>query len=58
VPESVEVSVTPGAVVSMMMSLFAAKDPAAPGDARVRTASFPAMSRIVPPLSAKAVVDR
>ena len=57
-PESVEVNVTPGAVVSTMMSLFVANEPAAPGVARLRTALFKATSLIVPPLRVRAEVDR
>ena len=49
--------VTVGAVVSMTMFLLAPSEPAAPGAARVRTALLVAASRIVPPLSARAVVE-
>ena len=52
-----ETVATAGAVVSMTRSLLAPSEPAAPGDASVRTAAFPAPSAIVPPLSASAEVD-
>ena len=48
---------TVGAVVSMMMFLLVFRDPALPGDASVRVASFVARSLIVPPLSPNAVVE-
>ena len=49
------VSVTTGVVVSMTMFLFAPREFAAPGDARVSVALFVAASRIVPPFSASEV---
>ena len=56
-PERDDVRVTVGAVVSTISALLYPREPAAPGDARVRTASFPAVSRMVPPLSARAEVE-
>jgi hypothetical protein len=49
--------VTVGAVVSMIIALFAFKDPADPGAASVSVASFVARSRIVPPFSVSALVE-
>ena len=49
--------VTVGAVVSMTIASFAPREPAAPGAKRVRLASTEDAFRIVPPLSARAVVD-
>ena len=49
-------SLTVGAVVSIAMLLLSASEPAAPGLASVRIASFAAASRIVPPLSVSALV--
>ena len=46
-----------GAVVSIIKDLLAAKEPDAPGEARVRVASLPAESLIVPLLSASAEVE-
>ncbi|MNY71789.1 hypothetical protein D3C86_2102130 [compost metagenome] len=45
-----------GVVVLMTIALFAPKDPVAPGAARVRVASFPATSLMVPAARASAVV--
>ena len=45
----------PGAEL-IAMSLLAPSEPADPGAARVRVASLPATSRILPPLSARALV--
>ena len=45
-----------GAVVSIINALFAPKEPDAPGDAKVRVASLPAASFIVPPFNASAEV--
>ena len=46
-----------GAVVSMMIALLKLREPAAPGAASVRVASFVARSRIVPLFSVKALVE-
>ena len=45
-----------GAVVSMTNALLAPREPAAPGDTRVRVALFSAASLMVPALSARDVV--
>ena len=44
-------------VVSITMALLSAKEPEAPGDARVRVAALPAASLIVPPFNDSAEVD-
>ena len=49
--------VTVGAVVSTTKALLSAKELEAPGDARVRVALLPALSLIVPLLSASADVE-
>ena len=46
-----------GATVSMTSALFAPREPLAPGDASVSTASLPDASRMVPPLRASAALD-
>ena len=50
--------VTAGGVPSMTMALLAPSDPAAPGAASVRSALLLATSRMVPPASARAALDR
>ena len=49
---------TVGAVVSIVIDLFAESEPAPPGAGSVRTASLVAASSIVPPLSVSDVVAR
>ncbi len=48
---------TVGAVVSTTIALLKSSEPAAPGEARVNTASFPAASRIVLPPLVSALAD-
>ena len=47
---------TVGATVSTTRFLLAPREVAAPGEARVRSAAFPAVSAIVPPFRASDVV--
>ena len=54
--DAVEVIDTVGAVVSMIIALFAPREFAAPGEANVNVALFAAASRIVPPFSAREFV--
>ena len=49
--------VTVDFVVSITMALLSAKEPEAPGDARVRVAALPARSLIVPPFNDSAEVE-
>ena len=49
--------VTVDFVVSITIALLAAKEPEAPGDARVRVAALPAASLIVPLFNDSAEVD-
>ena len=49
--------VTVDFVVSITISLLAAKEPEAPGDARVRVAALPAASLIVPLFNDSAEVE-
>ena len=51
-----EMPVTVGAVVSIVMFVLASRLPPAPGATSVRLALFAAVSAIVPPLNASAVV--
>ena len=46
-----------GATVSITSALLAPREPLAPGNASVSTASLPDSSRIVPPLRANAAFD-
>ena len=46
-----------GTVVSITIALLAAKEPEAPGDARVRVAALPAASLIVPLFNDSAEVE-
>ena len=58
-PSAVE-EVTPvivGAVVSITKALLSAKEPEAPGDAKVRVALFPAASLMVPLFNVSADVE-
>ena len=58
-PSAVE-EVTPvivGAVVSITRALLSAKEPEAPGDAKVRVALFPAASLIVPLFNVSAELE-
>ena len=48
--------VTDGTTPSTKIALFAPREPAAPGDAKVRDAAFPTASVIAPPLRASDVV--
>ncbi len=54
--EEADTEVTVGAVVSMTRALLAPKEFAAPGVARVKVASLPTASLIVPEFKAKEVV--
>ena len=46
-----------GLAVSTIMDLLLAKEPASPGEGRVKVASFCAASFIVPPFKSSAEVD-
>ena len=53
-----DVAVGVGAAVSTTKPLLAPRDPAAPGEASVKTALLVEASLIVPPFSASAEVER
>ena len=55
--ETSEAIVIVGAVVSITKALLSAKEPEAPGDAKVRVALFPAASLIVPLFNVSADVE-
>ena len=52
-----ETPLTVGMPVSITRSLLDPSEPATPGAGNVSTASLPAPSRMLPPLSANAVFD-